>query len=203
MRAGQLQLPVSYGILGGDPARFKALADLYRRAWAAGPATARQPLISVGNPGFIGETDRGARDTFWPTWYRTMADIEQRRGFAPPVREHFEVDAERGALFVGGPEQIAERIIRLHGAMGHSRQFLQMDFLGLPQRDLLRSIELLGTQVKPLVEAELGAEPEVVPNPLGPVSEAAPVDSAAASAAGQGSLNGQPGMNGQPEAASL
>ncbi|WP_083506519.1 LLM class flavin-dependent oxidoreductase [Leucobacter sp. G161] len=203
VRAGQLQLPVSYGILGGDPARFKALADLYRRAWAAGPATARQPLISVGNPGFIGETDRGARDTFWPTWYRTMADIGQRRGFAPPVREHFEVDAERGALFVGGPEQIAERIIRLHGAMGHSRQFLQMDFLGLPQRDLLRSIELLGTQVKPLVEAELGAEPEVVPNPLGPVSEAAPVDSAAASAAGQGSLNGQLGMNGQPEAASL
>ncbi|MCS3427902.1 LLM class flavin-dependent oxidoreductase [Leucobacter aridicollis] len=166
VRAGQLQLPVSYGIIGGDPVRFKALADLYRRAWAAGPETTRQPLISVGNPGFIGETDRAARDTFWPTWYRGMADIGRRRGFAPPIREHFDIEAKGGALFVGEPEQIANRIIRLHHAMGHSRQFLQMDFLGLPQRDLLRSIELLGTKVKPLVDAELGPEPEVVPNPL-------------------------------------
>ncbi len=166
VRAGQLQLPVSYGILGGDPVRFKALADLYRRAWAMGPETPRQPLISVGNPGFIGDTDRAARDTFWPSWYRGMGDIGERRGFAPPQREHFEIEAGQGALFVGEPEGIAERIIRLHNAMGHSRQFLQMDFLGLPQRDLLHSIELLGTKVKPFVDAELGAEPEVVPNPL-------------------------------------
>lgn len=166
VRAGQLQLPVSYGILGGDPVRFKALADLYRRAWNAGPATDRQPLISVGNPGFIGETSQSARDTFWPTWHRGMSDIGKRRGFAPPQRNHFDIDAQHGALFVGGPEEIANRIIRLHGAMGHSRQFLQMDFLGLAQKDLLKSIELLGTKVKPLVDAELGAEPEVVPNPL-------------------------------------
>lgn len=166
VRAGTLQLPVSYGILGGDPARFKALAELYRRAWAAGPETTKQPLISVGNPGFIAETGKAARDTFWPTWYRSMSDIGERRGFAPPIREHFDIEAERGALFVGEPEQIANRIIRLHGAMGHSRQFLQMDFLGLPQRDLLRSIELLGTRVKPLVDAELGPEPAVVPSPL-------------------------------------
>lgn len=166
VRAGQLQLPVSYGILGGDPVRFRALADLYRRAWASGPATDRAPQISVGNPGFIGETDQSARDTFWPAWYESMSDIGKRRGFASPVREHYDIEAERGALFIGAPEQIAERMIRLHDAMGHTRQFLQMDFLGLPQRDLLRSIELLGTRVKPLVDAELGPEPEVVPNPL-------------------------------------
>ena len=166
VRAGQLQLPVSYGIIGGDPVRFKSLTELYRRAWAAGPATARQPMISVANPGFIGESSQAARDTFWPTWHRGMGDIGKRRGFPAPQREHFDVEAQHGALFVGGPEEIAERIIRLHDAMGHSRQFLQMDFLGLAQKDLLKSIELLGTKVKPLVDAELGAEPEVVPNPL-------------------------------------
>lgn len=166
VRAGQLQLPVSYGIIGGDPTRFAQLAELYRRAWSMGPKTSRQPLISVGNPGFLSDTDAAARDTFWPTWYRGMADIGKRRGFSPPRRDHYDIEATQGALFVGGPEQIAERILRLHGAMGHARQFLQMDFLGLPQRDLLRSIELLGTRVKPLVDAELGAEPAVVPNPL-------------------------------------
>ncbi|WP_017793716.1 LLM class flavin-dependent oxidoreductase [Leucobacter salsicius] len=166
VRAGQLQLPVSYGIIGGDPVRFKALADLYRRAWDAGPATDRTPMISVANPGFINETSEAARDTFWPTWHRSMSDIGKRRGFAPPQREHYEVEAQHGALFVGGPEEIANRIIRLHSAMGHTRQFLQMDFLGLAQKDLLKSIELLGTRVKPLVDAALGAEPEAVPNPL-------------------------------------
>lgn len=166
VRAGQLQLPVSYGIIGGDPHRFGALAELYRRAWAAGPETDRGPMISVANPGFIGDTGKGARDTFWPTWHRTMDDLGKRRGFAAPRREHFEVDAQHGSLYVGEPEEIANRIISLHGTMGHMRQFLQMDFLGLAQKDLLRSIELLGTKVKPLVDAELGAEPEVVPNPL-------------------------------------
>ncbi|GAA1317629.1 LLM class flavin-dependent oxidoreductase [Leucobacter albus] len=197
VRAGQLQLPVSYGILGGDPARFKALAELYRRAWAAGPETTRQPLISVGNPGFIGETDRGARDTFWPAWYRSMSDIGKRRGFAPPVREHYDIEAERGALFIGEPEQIANRIVRLHGAMGHARQFLQMDFLGLPQRDLLRSIELLGTKVKPLVDAELGAEPEVVPSPLDAVlpSGASPVASAGSAVADPATGAGRAGAS--------
>lgn len=166
VRAGQLQLPVSYGIIGGDPQRFAGLAELYRRAFAAGPNKDLAPQISVANPGFIGDTGTAARDTFWPAWREGMADIGKRRGFAPPARQHFDIDATAGALFVGEPEAIAERILRLHGAMGHTRQFLQMDFLGLPQRDLLHSIELLGTKVKPLVDAELGAEPVVVPNPL-------------------------------------
>ena len=64
---------------------------------------------------------------------------------------------------MGSPEEIAERIVNLHGALGHMRQFLQMDLGGLPHRDFLKGIELLGTRVKPLVAAELGHEPEVVP----------------------------------------
>ena len=61
-----------------------------------------------------------------------------------------------GALFVGGPEEIAERIVALHRSVGHMRQFFQMDLGSVPQKTFLRSIELLGTRVKPLVDAELG-----------------------------------------------
>jgi len=74
----------------------------------------------------------------------------------PPPRASYDLDASpQGALFVGSPQEVAERIVALHGSLGHMRHFFQMDFGSLPQRDFLRSIELLGTKVKPLVDAEL------------------------------------------------
>jgi hypothetical protein len=85
-----------------------------------------------------------------------MASIGEVRGFAPPSRAQFDHDANRdGALFVGDPEEIAERIVALHKKLGHMRQFFQMDVGHLPQKEFLHAIELLGTKVKPLVDAEL------------------------------------------------
>lgn len=86
-----------------------------------------------------------------------MKMMASQRGWAPPARAAFERDAgPGGALFVGHPEEIAERVVRLHRQIGHDRQILQMDLGHRPQKDFLRSIELLGTEVKPLVVAELG-----------------------------------------------
>jgi alkanesulfonate monooxygenase SsuD/methylene tetrahydromethanopterin reductase-like flavin-dependent oxidoreductase (luciferase family) len=91
-------------------------------------------------------------------WYDIIAAVGPSRGFVPPSRAHFDREANgRGALFVGGPEEIAERIIDLHRSVGHMRQFLQSDIGSLPNKEFLRSIELLGTRVKPLVDAELRA----------------------------------------------
>ncbi|MDQ1525917.1 MAG: hypothetical protein QOG18_530 [Microbacteriaceae bacterium] len=164
MRAGRLGLPVAYGIIGGVPARFSALTDLYRRTANEAGFSNEQTRVSVGSPGFVGADGPGARDTWWPEWYDTMASLGQVRGFPPPSRGSFDRDTSPGgALFVGSPQQIADRIIELHSHLGHMRHFLQMDFGTLPQRDFLKSIELLGTEVKPLVAAALGAEPEVVP----------------------------------------
>ncbi|MCU1524435.1 MAG: luciferase, partial [Microbacteriaceae bacterium] len=164
MRAGRLGLPVAYGIIGGVPARFAALTDLYRRSANASGFSNEQTRVSVGTPGFVGDDGPATRDAWWQEWFDTMASVGQVRGFAPPSRSSFDRDASPGgALFVGSPEEIADRIIELHSHLGHMRHFLQMDFGTLPQRDFLRSIELLGTEVKPLVEAELGAEPAVVP----------------------------------------
>jgi probable LLM family oxidoreductase len=162
-RAGTLGLPIAYGIIGGIPARFAPLTELYRRtAASSGPKNA-DVRVSVGSPGFIGPDGASARNTWWPEWLDTMSTLGDTRGFAAPSRASFDRDTSAGgALFVGGPEEIADRIIELHHHLGHMRHFLQMDFGTLPQRDLLKSIELLGTKVKPLVEAELGAEPEKV-----------------------------------------
>ncbi|MCU1478696.1 MAG: luciferase [Subtercola sp.] len=163
LRAGQLGLPISYGIIGGVPAKFAPLADLYRRAAAASEAPATQVRVSVGTPGFVGEQGESARDLWWNEWHHTMSELGRLRGFAPPSRTSYDRDtAPGGALFVGSPDEISDRIIELHSHLGHMRHFLQMDFGTIPQRDFLRSIELLGTEVKPRLEAALGVEPEVV-----------------------------------------
>jgi probable LLM family oxidoreductase len=164
MRAGRLGLPVAYGIIGGIPARFAPLVDLYRHAANASGFPDEQARVSVGTPGFVGDDGPAARDRWWREWRDTMALAGQTRGFPAPTRGSFDRDTSPGgALFVGSPREIADRIIELHSHLGHVRHFLQMDFGTLSQPEFLRSIELLGTKVKPLVEAELGAEPAVVP----------------------------------------
>jgi probable LLM family oxidoreductase len=162
VRAAQLGLPISYGIIGGQAARFANLGDLYRRASADAGSPVSSRLISVGSPGFIGTTDAAAHDTFWTAWNNTMNYLGGQRGFMAPPRAHFDAEShEGGALFVGEPEAVAERMVTFQRQMGHMRHFLQTDVGQLPHREFLRSIELLGTKVKPLVDAALGSDDEV------------------------------------------
>ncbi|HTJ59387.1 MAG TPA: LLM class flavin-dependent oxidoreductase [Devosiaceae bacterium] len=158
VRAALLGLPISYAIIGGKAARFAPLADLYRRAAEHAGMRAEDAKISVASPGFVGDNAKAAKDMWFRHWHGIMATVGKVRGFAPISREHFDYEASGGgALFVGSPEEIAERIVMLHKSLGHMRQFFQMDVGQLPQREFLRGIELLGTKVKPLVDAELGA----------------------------------------------
>lgn len=158
VRAGILGLPISYAIIGGQAARFAPLAELYRRAGAQAEIAPEQLKISVATPGFVGENAKQAKDFFWTHWHAVMEQLGKIRGFAPPPRSHYDSEASGGgAVFAGEPEEIAERIITLQKQLGHMRQFFQMDVGQMPHKDFLRSIELLGTKVKPLVDAELGS----------------------------------------------
>lgn len=159
VRAGILGLPISYAIIGGQAARFAPLAELYRRAGAQAEIAPEQLKVSVAVPGFVGENARQAKDFFWTHWHAVMEQLGKIRGFAPPPRSHYDSEASGGgAIFAGEPEEIAERIITLQKQLGHMRQFFQMDVGQMPHKDFLRSIELLGTKVKPLVDAELGVD---------------------------------------------
>ena len=161
LRAGQLGLPVAYGIIGGEPARFRRVVELYRQSFAQSGHPATQARVSVGTPGFVAPNDVDAHELWWVGWNELAAELAEERGFRRPTRAQFDADSHAdGALFIGDPEQVAARIVALHASLGHMRHFLQMDIGRLPQRDFLRSIELLGTVVKPLVDRELGPEPE-------------------------------------------
>ena len=159
VRAGILGLPISYAIIGGQAARFAPLAELYRRAGAQAEIAPEKLKVSVAVPGYIGENAKQAKDFFWTHWHAVMEQLGKIRGFAPPPRSHYDSEASGGgAIFAGEPEEIAERIITLQKQLGHMRQFFQMDVGQMPHKDFLRSIELLGTKVKPLVDAELGVD---------------------------------------------
>ena len=109
--------------------------------------------------GFIADDGAKALELFYPYYYETMRRISAERGFPAPNRISYEATAARGgAYFIGNPEQVAERIVRLHATLGHNRQIFQMDLSGVPQPESLRAIELLGTQVKPMVDAALRDE---------------------------------------------
>lgn len=159
VRAGKLGLPVSYGIIGGAPHRFAPLADLYRASAAQAGQTGEDIKVSVAALGLIAPTKREALERFYPGWYNLNIEMGKLRGWPAPDKRQFLAQAEApGAYYVGDPDEVAERIVHLHGHMGHMRHFLQMDIGGLPQEHFLESLTLLATEVKPRVDRLLAAK---------------------------------------------
>jgi probable LLM family oxidoreductase len=156
VRAGALGLPLALAIIGGEPARFAPLATLYRRAAAQ---FGHGPLpISINSHGFVADTSQAAADSFYATYAEVMTQLGRERGWGPMTRDQFDTLTGRtGALVVGSPEQVAEKILYQHGVFGHQRFLIQSSLGAAPHREVLRSIELLGTEVAPLVRAEMAA----------------------------------------------
>lgn len=178
-RAGLLGLPLAIAIIGGQPARMEPLADLYRRALTEGGHDPAAGRIGLNAHAFVATDSRAAADAFWPTYAQAMTQIGRERGWPPAQRDQFEAGRRpEGHLLVGTPEEVAEKIVAQHAIFGNDRYLLQMDVGGVPHADLMRSIELLGTEVAPLVRAALGssAAPEPadrpIPHPAGDVPPA-------------------------------
>lgn len=158
-RAGKLGLPVSYGIIGGEPHRFAPLAELYRRSATQAGHTGEDIKVSVATFGLVAPTKNEALERFYPGWHNLNVEMGRLRGWGAPDRRQFDTQAAApGAYYVGDPDDVAERIVHLHGYLGHMRHFFQADFGGLPQEHLLESISLLATEVKPRVARLLAAK---------------------------------------------
>ena len=151
VRAGQLGLPVALAIIGGDPARFRVLADLYRRSLAAaGHDPAAFPL-AVHAHGYVADTDEEAAEIVWPSYAAAMTRIGRERGWPPMTREQFDwMRKPEGSLVLGAPKTVAAKILRWKELLGISR-FMLHGAGSVQHGDMLRSIELLGTEVSPLI----------------------------------------------------
>ncbi|MFC4778266.1 LLM class flavin-dependent oxidoreductase [Paenibacillus sp. GCM10023252] len=156
VRAGTLGLPVAFAIIGGMPERFAPLVNLYKQAAARAGHDVSKLQIATHSHGFVGETTDQAADLFFPPTQVQMNVIGRERGWPPYTRSAFdEARSLRGALYVGDPEFVAEKIVLLRRNLGVTRFFLHVNVGTMPHREVLRAIELLGTKVAPIVHKEL------------------------------------------------
>jgi probable LLM family oxidoreductase len=153
IRAGLLGLPLMVAIIGGETHRFRPLVDLY---WEAAKKAGHSPdrlKVGIHSLGYIANTSKEAQDDFYPGYAAAMTKIGKERGWPPMTRSHFESQlGPAGALLVGSPEEVADKILRHSEALGGiSRLTFQMDTAELPHEKLMQAIELIGTRIKPLV----------------------------------------------------
>jgi probable LLM family oxidoreductase len=160
VRAGRLGLPLMVAIIGGQPKRFRPLIDLYREAGRRAGHSADKLVVGLHAIGFLGETTEQAADDFYPGYAHTFSKIGKERGWPPTTRAQFDdVRGPTGALLIGDAKTVAEKILRVNEVLGGlSRITFQMGVSALPHEMMLRSIELLGTQVVPLVRKKLTAK---------------------------------------------
>jgi probable LLM family oxidoreductase len=161
-RAGMLGLPLALAIIGGEPARFAPLFNLYREAARRAGHDAEKLATSLNVHGFVAETSEQAADDFYTPQAEVMNRIGRERGWGPTNRALFDqARGPRGALFVGDPETVAEKIITQHRLFGNSRFLLQMAIGTMPHEKVMKAIELYGTRVAPIVRKET-AQPAAV-----------------------------------------
>src|SRR3954452_5759392 len=156
IRAGVLGLPLALAIIGGEPARFAPLVDLHREA-AAQTGHENVP-VSINSHTYVAETSQQAADEFFPAYASMMNRIGRERGWSPMTRPQFDaLRAPEGALLVGSPHEVADKIVAQHELFGHDRFLAQIALGNLPHDKAIRAIELFGTEVAPLVRERLAA----------------------------------------------
>jgi len=156
VRAGALGLPLTLAIIGGQPERFVPLVDLYRQAFEAAGHEPSDARVAINTHAFVGETSAQANSAFASSYLAMMNRIGRERGWPPSGKPEYDaLRSPRGALAVGSPEEVAEKILFEHGLFANQRYVGQMSLGAVGHRDALRSIELFGTQVAPIVRAEI------------------------------------------------
>jgi probable LLM family oxidoreductase len=156
VRAGALGLPLTIAIIGGQPERFVPLVELYRQAFAAAGHDLADAKVAINTHAFVGETTEQANAAFAAPYLAMMNRIGRERGWPPSGRPQYDaLRSPRGALAVGSPEEVAEKILFEHELFGNQRYVGQMSVGAVEHRDVMRSIELFGTRVAPVVRAEV------------------------------------------------
>ena len=155
-RAGILGLPLTVAIIGGEPHRFRPLIDLYRESGRRAGHPAESLDVALHAIGYVAETDGKAADELWPAYSHTFGRIGRERGWGPMSRASFNAQlGPTGAFVVGSPETVATKLRHIDDVLGGvSRVSFMMSGGPLAHAGVLRSIELMGTAVKPALVSE-------------------------------------------------
>ena len=156
VRAGNYGLPMALAIIGGMPSRFAPLTQLYRNSAKKAGHALDQLQLGINSHAFIADTSQKAADEFYPPYADVMTRLGKERGWSPMDRQHFEaMRGHDGALLVGSPQQVIDKILYEHELFGNTRFLAQMSVGTMPHDKLMHSIELLGTKVAPAIRKYL------------------------------------------------
>ena len=153
VRAARLDLQLAIAIIGGDPARFAPFAHLYRNSMQEFGHTLKD--ISIHSPGYISDTDEQAMEEQWPNYEKMVGRIGRERGWAPPTKEGFVQECIYGSQYVGSPETVAKKMVHAIKSVGAQRFDFKYANGPQPHSKLMKSLELYGTKVIPLVREML------------------------------------------------
>ncbi|QJF25858.1 LLM class flavin-dependent oxidoreductase [Mammaliicoccus vitulinus] len=152
MRAGKLGLPITYAIIGGAPSRFKRNIAMYKAVAESNGFDTSQLPIATHSWGYVADTDELAKEEYYPSSAYVINQLGQERGWPQYSIEKFEQEIVHGALFVGSPETVASKIIKIHEDLGINRFMLHLPVGSMPHEKVLKSIQLLGEKVKPIID---------------------------------------------------
>ena len=153
VRAAEYGLPMALAIIGGLPARFAPFAKLYRDVYQKAGHDFSKLQLGINSHAYIADASQQAADEFFPSYADVMSRIGRERGWPPTSRQQFDSSiGPQGALLVGSPQQVIDKILYEHELFGHTRFLAQMSLGAMPHDKILHAIELLGTQVAPAVK---------------------------------------------------
>jgi probable LLM family oxidoreductase len=156
VRAGTLGLPLALAIIGGAPERFAPLVQLYRDTARRAGHDPAGLAVGINSHAYVADGSQRAADEFFPSYAEVMTRIGRERGWPPTTRQQFEaLRSPRGALLVGSPREVVDKILFQHQLFGNTRCLLQVGLGTLPHERVMRAIELLGTEVAPAVRKAL------------------------------------------------
>jgi probable LLM family oxidoreductase len=156
VRAGLLGLPLVLAIIGGRPTQFAPLVQLYKKAALHAGHDLAKLAIASHSHGYVAAEHEQAAEEFFPSTQQVMNVIGRERGWGHYDRTSFDLARSfEGALYVGDPQRVAEKIIYLHKQVGITRFFLHLPLGTMPHQQVMGAIELLGTKVAPLVREEI------------------------------------------------
>ena len=156
VRAATLGLPMALAIIGGAPVRFKPLIDLYRQTAAEAGHDPETLPISINTHGFIAKDTETAADKAFAPYLETMSRLGRERGWPPPSREQFDMERDlRGAICVGDPQEVIDKILYQYDLFRNQRFMIQLTVGPMPHAEVMQAIELLGSEVAPVVRREV------------------------------------------------
>jgi probable LLM family oxidoreductase len=156
VRAAVMGLPMALAIIGGDPDRFVPFAELYRNTAQNIKRDPSTLPLSINSHGYIAEDSQQARDEYYPPYAEVMGRIGKERNWPPPSRGRFDAECSpHGALFVGSPQQIIDKIMYEFELFNHDRFLIQFSVGTIPHEKMMKSIELFGKKVAPVIRQEI------------------------------------------------